>query len=217
MATPTVENYLKALHLLANENDEVNISELSELLTVSNPTANSMAKKLHQAGLVMYEKYRPLKLTKQGKIEAAKIIRKHRLTEMYLVEKMGFGWEEVHEIAEQVEHIHSPAFFDRMDALLGQPTLDPHGSPIPDRNGNITKRDFKKLSECDKGQVVTFCAIALSSPEFLQYLNDKKLKLGIKIQIQKKEDFDGSMVIQYQKESSMTLSKKVADLLLVQG
>jgi DtxR family Mn-dependent transcriptional regulator len=137
MASQTEENYLKALFSLADEKGEISVSELSRILEVSMPTANSMVKNLHEQGLVHYEKYKPLSLTLKGKKEAALIIRKHRLTEMYLVEKMGFGWEKVHEIAEQIEHIKSTAFFDRMDELLGHPTIDPHGSPIPDKHGRV--------------------------------------------------------------------------------
>ncbi|MBK8504889.1 MAG: metal-dependent transcriptional regulator [Saprospiraceae bacterium] len=217
MATPTVENYLKALHLLANEKDQINVSDLSEVLHVSTPTANSMAKKLNQWGLIIYEKYRPLTLTEKGKDEAAKVIRKHRLTEMYLVEMMGFGWEEVHEIAEQIEHIQSPPFFDRMDALLGHPTTDPHGSPIPDKNGFIVERNFRKLGSCQEGDQVKLSALAFSSSEFLQYLNEKELQLGVNLKVLSKEAFDGSITLQYENHPSVTLSKKVAEILLVEG
>src|SRR3990170_7406884 len=107
MASPTEENYLKALFNLGNDKGEISVSDLSNVLVVSTPTVNSMVKNLHEQGLVHYEKYKPITLTARGKKEAALIIRKHRLTEMYLVEKMGFGWEMVHEIAEQIEHIKS--------------------------------------------------------------------------------------------------------------
>src|SRR5690606_15613556 len=137
MVSSTEENYLKALFHLAAENGEVNVKDLSNALGIKMPTVTSMMKKFGEKGHVHYESYRPLKLTKKGKREAALIIRKHRLTEMYLVEKMGFGWEEVHEIAEQVEHVHAPAFFEKMSELLGHPTVDPHGSPIPSKEGEL--------------------------------------------------------------------------------
>ena len=121
MASHTVENYLKALFALANEAGEVGISDLSDHLAVSKPSVNSMAKALQQDGFLKYEKYKPLKLTAKGKKAAALVVRKHRLTEMFLVEQMGFGWDEVHDIAEQVEHVKAPAFFDRMDELVGFP------------------------------------------------------------------------------------------------
>ncbi|MEO0733138.1 MAG: metal-dependent transcriptional regulator, partial [Bacteroidota bacterium] len=137
MPTPTVENYLKALLALTEETGRASISQLSKALDISTPSANSMVKKLRDQGLVKYEKYRPLELTEAGRRQAALVVRKHRLTEMFLVERMGFGWEEVHAIAEQIEHVDSPDFFARMDELMDYPTTDPHGSPIPDPEGNI--------------------------------------------------------------------------------
>ena len=127
------ENYLKALfHLSKNGEEEVAVKDLSERLNIKMPTVNSMMKKLAEKELVHYTSYKPLRLTQKGLIKAALIVRKHRLTEMFLVEKMDFGWEEVHEVAEQIEHIQSPLFFDKMDQMLNYPRFDPHGSPIPD-------------------------------------------------------------------------------------
>ena len=128
MAPPTEENYLKALFNLANSQGEITLSELASRLEVSLPTANSMVKSLQKSNWLNYEKYKPLTLTPEGRRLAASIIRKHRLTEMFLVDVMKFGWEEVHEVAEQIEHIHAPKFFDRMDEMLGHPAADPHGS-----------------------------------------------------------------------------------------
>ena len=154
MTSQTEENYLKSLFTLSDKKGEVSISELSSLLSVSLPTVNSMVKNLKKQGLVNYEKYKPISLTEKGLNEAAFVIRKHRLTEMYLVNKMGFGWEEVHEIAEQLEHIHSIIFFNRMDELLGYPKFDPHGSPIPDKNGKFSYKKFIKLSDCKEGETI---------------------------------------------------------------
>ena len=135
------ENYLKALFNLSNGTGVVNVNELSKHLNIKMPTVTSMMKKLAAKNLVHYESYKPLKLTDLGKKEAAAIIRKHRLMEMFLVEKMGFGWEQVHDIAEQIEHIQSPLFFEKMDELLGYPKVDPHGSPIPDKEGNFNWKE----------------------------------------------------------------------------
>ena len=215
MASQTEENYLKGLLTLADNKGETAISDLSNLLQVSTPTANSMVKNLSEQGLVHYEKYKPISLTAKGKKEAALVIRRHRLTEMYLVEKMGFGWETVHEIAEQVEHIKSPIFFDRMDELMGHPTVDPHGSPIPDKNGKISAKPYQKLSDCKAGDVVKFAAITHSSEEFLKYLNSKKLSLGLPIKIESVEAFDGSVTILYHKNLRETLSAVVCQKMLV--
>src|ERR1039457_1248906 len=124
MISLTEENYLKVLYNLSNESGEVYITDISNGLKIKMPTVTSMMKKLAEKNLVHYESYKPVHLTEAGKKEAGLIIRKHRLTEMFLVEKMGFGWESVHEIAEQVEHINSPEFFEKMDDLLGHPRID---------------------------------------------------------------------------------------------
>lgn len=215
MASQTEENYLKALFNLANEKGEINLSELSAALQVSTPTANSMVKNLANQGLVNYERYKPVSLSIKGKRAAALIIRKHRLTEMFLVEKMGFGWEMVHEIAEQIEHINSPAFFDRMEELLAHPTVDPHGSPIPDRNGKMIPQSYRKLSQCKVGENVILVALGQSSEDFLKFLNTKKLALGTSIQVESIEKFDGSMTICYAGGQKEVLSTMVCEKLLV--
>ncbi len=215
MASLAEENYLKALYSISNQKEGVNASDLSSLLKVSLPTVNSMMKNLNRQGLVDYEKYKPLKLTENGKKEAALVLRKHRLTEMFLVDKMGFGWEEVHEIAEQLEHIVSPVLFERMDELLDFPTIDPHGSPIPDRNGEIELRSYKKLSDCLKGEIVRLEAISHDSSDFLKFLNTKDLKLGVIIEIKSIESFDKSMNVSYSNHLTYTFSQIVCENLLV--
>lgn len=215
MASQTEENYLKSLFNLANEKDEVNISELAAQMQVSMPTVNSMVKTLQKNGWLIYEKYKPVTLTPKGKKEAALIIRKHRLTEMFLVNKMGFGWEEVHEIAEQVEHIHAPKFFERMDEMMGYPTIDPHGSPIPDKHGRIQEINYLNLSDCKAGQTVILAALTNSSIEFLEFLNSRNLGLGNELNILSKEAYDQSIVVSYSDHASETLSEKVCEKLLV--
>lgn len=210
------ENYLKALLNLANESGEVNVSELSDRLEIKMPTVTSMMKKLASKDLVHYESYKPVKLTDKGRREAALILRKHRLTEMFLVEKMGFGWEEVHDIAEQIEHIQAPAFFEKMDALMGFPKLDPHGSPIPDKNGQIVRHDYVKLSDCQTGAKVTVAAVINTSEEFLRFLNSRSIYLGLTLMVRSIEDFDHSMVVEYADHQAETLSHKVCDRILVQ-
>lgn len=210
------ENYLKALFLLSNERGEVNVNDLSKHLDIKMPTVTSMMKRLSAKKLVNYESYKPLKLTESGKKEAALVIRKHRLTEMYLVEKMGFGWDQVHEIAEQIEHIQAPEFFAKMDELLGFPKLDPHGSPIPDKNGKMLRIDYVKLSSCKPGDKVLLSAVINTSADFLQFLNSRNLSLGLKLEILSVEPFDSTMVVKYKNKPSETLSHKVCDSLLVE-
>ncbi|MFY0671922.1 MAG: metal-dependent transcriptional regulator [Bacteroidia bacterium] len=215
MATSTVENYLKALFNIANDKGDVNISDLSHHMAVSKPTVNSMVKSLHQEGYVTYEKYKPLKLEEKGRKAGALIIRKHRLTEMFLVEQMGFGWEDVHEIAEQIEHIKSPAFFDRMDQLMDYPKVDPHGSPIPDKSGQVIEQNYKKLSECNLGDVVNVVALSNSTKQFLEFLDSREIGLKTQIHIKAIESFDNSMLVSYAAHNSETLSEKVCEKLLV--
>jgi DtxR family transcriptional regulator, Mn-dependent transcriptional regulator len=210
------ENYLKALFSLSNDKGEVNVNDLSRHLAVKMPTATSMMKKLSAKKMVHYESYKPLRLTEKGKKEAALIIRKHRLTEMYLVEKMGFGWEEVHEIAEQIEHIQSPGFFAKMDELLGFPKLDPHGSPIPNKNGKMLWKAYSKLSECKAGDSVKLSAVINTSAEFLKFLNSRELSLGLQVKINSVEPFDNTMVVSYGKRPPETLSHTVCERLLVE-
>ena len=215
MASQTEENYLKTLFNLAQENGQVNISELASKLAVSKPTVNSMVKTMQKNGWVDYEKYKPVTLTEKGKKAAALVIRKHRLTEMFLVNEMKFGWEEVHEIAEQMEHIHAPKFFERMDEMLGFPTIDPHGSPIPDKLGRVQEINYLSLVECKPGQTVILAGLTNSSSDFLEFLNGRELRLGLELKILSKEAYDHSLVVSYENHDSETLSEKVCQKLLV--
>ena len=214
----TEENYLKALYNLTNETGEgeVNVNDLSKRLDIKMPTVTSMMKKLAKKKLVHYESYKPVQLTEKGKKEAGLIIRKHRLTEMFLVEKMNFGWENVHDIAEQIEHIQSPLFFEKMDELLGFPKIDPHGSPIPDKTGKMVWKVYDKLSDCKPGETVTVSAILNTTSEFLKFLNNREIHLGLKIKIKSVEAFDKSMVVSYGKRQNETLSYVVCERLLIE-
>ena len=210
------ENYLKALFSLAGPGDEVSINDLSKRLEIKMPTVNSMMKRFSEKGLITYESYKPVKITKKGKKEAALIVRKHRLTEMFLVERMGFNWEEVHEIAEQIEHIKSTLFFDKMDALLGHPQFDPHGSPIPDRNGHLADTGFIPLSQCRPQEEVTLRGVLDSSEDFLRFLNGKSILLGDVIVIHAIEVYDGSMDLEFKNKFREKFSQLVCAKLLIQ-
>lgn len=210
------ENYLKALFNLANDTGEVNVNELSKSLDIKMPTVTSMMKKLSNKKLVHYESYKPLRLTQKGKEEAGIIIRKHRLTEMFLVEKMKFGWEEVHDIAEQLEHVQSPVFFEKMDELLNFPKIDPHGSPIPDKNGKMIWKEYSKLSDCKVGERVRLVAVINTSSDFLKYLNKREMRLGLEMKIKAIEVFDKSFVVTYDNHQNETLSQLVCERLLIE-
>ena len=214
MISLTEENYLKAIfHLMTSENT-VTINELSKFLNVKMPSVNNMMKKFAEKKWVIYESYKPLIITDSGKKEAALIVRKHRLTEMFLVEKMNFGWENVHEIAEQVEHIKSEIFFNKMDEILNHPQFDPHGEPIPDKEGNIIAQDLKKLSTCKISEEVIFTSVTISDDDFLSFLTEKKLELGKVMQIVDIQKYDKSMLILVDQQETV-LSKVVCEKILV--
>lgn len=215
MNTLVEENYLKALFHISIHSGEVSVNELSKQLKIKMPTVNSMMKKLKEKDYVIYESYKPIRLTNKGLKTAAKIVRKHRLAEMFLVEKMGLGWEEVHDIAEQLEHINAPIFFDKMDELLKFPTQDPHGSPIPDKNGNITWNNYKKLSDCKAGTTAYIAAVTHSTDEFLKFLTTRNISLDTRLKIESVEVFDGSMEVVISGKQKHTLSKVVCDKILV--
>ncbi len=212
--TLTEENYLKALFHLVDNEGKVTINELSKFLNVKMPSVNNMMKKFAEKKWVIYETYKPLVVTESGRREAALVVRKHRLTVMFLVKKMNFGWENVHEIAEQLEHVHSQIFFDKMDEILDYPKFDPHGEPIPDKDGNIISQDLQKLSSCETGETVVFASVTLSDDAFLSYLNDRKLLLNTQVKIIKIENFDKSMTIEIEGKKEI-LSKKATEKILV--
>lgn len=214
MISLSEENYLKAIFHLVNEENTVTINEISKFLDVKMPSVNNMMKKFADKNWVHYESYKPLKITDSGKKQAALVVRKHRLTEMFLVEKMHFGWENVHEIAEQLEHIHSETFFDKMDEILNYPKYDPHGEPIPDKDGNIIAQDLKKLSECEVNQKVIFSAVTITDDDFLTFLNIKNLELGKEIEVLEIEKFDKSMTVNIDAKPTV-LSKIVCEKILV--
>lgn len=215
MTTLTEENYLKAIYHLTEKNQTVSVNELSKYLKIKMPSVNSMMKKFAEKNWVIYETYKPLQITPEGRKRAALVVRKHRLTEMFLVDKMGFGWEQVHEIAEQIEHIKSELFFEKIDELLDYPKTDPHGSPIPDKNGNIIKLNYLKLSECKPGQTVIFKALSESPNDLLNYLNQKKLSLKTAIEIIFIEPFDKSITVSYSGKQEI-FSNLVCEKLLVE-
>ena len=215
MPTQTKENYLKAMFFLSQKNFDVTITELSNQMSVSKPTANSMVRKMEEKGWISYQKYKPLKLTNKGEKMGALIVRKHRLAEMFLSEVMGFGWEEVHEIAEEMEHLKTEMFFDRMDEILGFPTKDPHGSPIPDKNGRIPQSNYLNLTSIKEGRRVVLAGLVSSSKELLLYLNRKNITLGTEFTVSQIESFDKSFEITLKEGPQFVMSFSVCKCLLV--
>lgn len=196
MTTQSEENYLKAIYHLAREfGNNVSTNAIAEQMETKASSVTDMIKKLSEKGLIDYQKYQGVSLTEKGRLNAAKIVRKHRLWEVFLVEKLHFTWDEVHEVAEQLEHVKSEKLVEELDALLGYPRVDPHGDPIPDKHGNILAASKTLLSACKPGEKGVFVGVKDSSSEFLKYLDKLKLSLGNEIQLLSKEPFDGSILI----------------------
>ena len=216
MGSLTEENYIKSIYSLSLEPGEVYVSELAKKLNVKLPTVNSMIKKLAVKKLVAYAPYQGIKLTDKGKKEALSIIRKHRLAELFLVKVLGMGWEEVHDIAEQLEHVNSERFFNRIDEMLGYPKADPHGEPIPDINGKVTSKDRILLSQVKEGSSAKISAVGNDEKTFLDHLNSKGLQIGDSVTVKKKELFDGSITIVLKSKKQTMLSHQVAERIWVE-
>lgn len=192
----TEENYLKAIYgLFMIHNKPVSTNKIAESLTTKASSVTDMIKKLAEKGLVDYIKYQGVSLTVQGKELAVYVIRKHRLWEVFLVRHLGFGWDEVHEVAEQLEHVKSKKLIDGLDGFLDFPRYDPHGDPIPDKDGNLVARNAVLLSEIDEGLCGVLVGVKDSSSAFLKYLDNSEIKLGAKIKVEHKESFDNSMIL----------------------
>ena len=210
------ENYLKTIfHLERKLKSEVSTNALAERMQTRASSVTDMMQKLAEKKMLVYKKYKGVQLTEKGKKSAAYVVRKHRLWEVFLVDKLKFHWDEVHEIAEQMEHINSVELIKRLDAFLGHPDFDPHGDPIPDKDGNIKKAEKRLLSELIKNQIGICVGVKESSPEYLQYLDKKKISIGTKINVLGKEFFDGSMMIQVGRDQFF-VSKQIAENLYVQ-
>ena len=184
MLTLAEENYLKAIyHLSDGGSRAVLTNELAEAMNTKAASATDMIKRLSGKSLVSYAKYYGVKITAKGKAEALMVVRKHRLWETFLVEKLGFQWDEVHEVAEQLEHIHSRRMIDKLDEFLGFPKIDPHGDMIPDRNGRMKSQPQVGLDQLEKGYKGVIKAVRDSDPELLKYLDKIGARPGMKIKI----------------------------------
>jgi len=217
MHTLTEENYLKAIYRIYESTGEaVPTNAIAENLQIHAASVTDMFKKLGQQKLVMYEKSKGVKPTDKGKKIALQIIRKHRLWETFMVEKLKLSWDEVHEIAEQLEHVHSDLLIERLDQLLNYPKFDPHGDPIPDKNGKLPVLKSILLSEGKAGSSYKFTGVRKNSDAFLKYLKKIGLYLGGMIKVKEVEEYDGSMKIQLMdtKEEVMLSKEATANLLV---
>lgn len=216
MFSQSEENYLKAIYHLGNQSHKgVSTSDIANKLETKASSVSDMIKKLSDKKLVEYKKYYGVNLTKKGKLIAASVVRKHRLWEVFLVDKLNFTWDEVHDVAEQLEHIKSTKLMEELDSFLGFPKTDPHGDPIPDKDGNLQTIEKTLLSNLKKGESGICIGVKDSSSDFLQYLDKQNIKLGDRIKVIDKEAFDESTHIQIANRN-MNISKKIASNLYIQ-
>lgn len=212
----TEENYIKAIyHLSEDEGDAITTNNIAKSVSATAASVTDMLKKLKQKKLITYEKYQGVRLTKEGEKIAKNIVRKHRLWEVFLVEKLGYSWDKIHDIAEQLEHIRSEEMIDKLDKFLGYPKFDPHGDPIPDAQLNIKavkQTLLARLKTGDKGKVV---GVKDSSSKLLQHLDDLEIKLGTEIEITDVVEFDESVVVKIGKHKKATLSKLAAQNIFI--
>ncbi len=218
MNSQSIENYLKAIFSLTEGSSvkEASTSSIAEMLDTKSSSVTDMLQKLDKKGLVSYQKYKGACLTKEGRDISINIIRKHRLWEVFLVEKLGFKWDQIHDIAEQMEHIQSNELTDRLDKFLEFPKFDPHGDPIPDKEGNIKKHTSAiDLFDLKKGSIGVIVGVNDSSDDFLRYLEKHELGLGSNITMIERFDFDHSISIRVPGNTTLSLSAQAARNIIV--
>ena len=216
---PTTSNrqdYLKAILSIELKGGKASTTAIATRLSTQPASVTGMLKVLSDHNLVSYVPYQGAVLTSTGKVQAINLIRKHRLWETFMVEKLGFGWEEVHDVAEQLEHIDSPKLIEKLDAFLGHPRFDPHGDPIPDADGNILdRRSLVEVSALKLGEKASVRGVLGSSDSFLKHLDDLGIKLGLEFAVVKIFEYDGSFQVMVYNEEKVW-SKKLVEQLLVE-
>ncbi|MBE7646118.1 metal-dependent transcriptional regulator [Tenacibaculum finnmarkense] len=216
MFSQSEENYIKTIYHLALVSDKgITTNAIAKMLVTKASSVTDMIKKLSDKEVVIYKKYQGVTLTDLGKKTATNIIRKHRLWEVFLVEKLNFSWDEVHEVAEQLEHIQSPKLIDELDAFLGHPKTDPHGDPIPDKEGNLPQIQKSLLATLQKSEQGVCVGVNDTSSEFLRFLDKQEIGLGQHIEVLDKEPFDDSFLVRINTKE-MTISNKVANNIYIQ-
>ncbi|WP_369048814.1 metal-dependent transcriptional regulator [Tenacibaculum sp. UWU-22] len=216
MFSQSEENYIKTIYHLANTiNKGVSTNAIAKKLKTKASSVTDMIKKLSDKNVVIHKKYKGVILTDFGKITAISIVRRHRLWEVFLAVKLNFSWDEVHEVAEQLEHIKSPKLIEELDAFLGFPKYDPHGDPIPNKQGDLLSVKKTLLSTLVKNESGVFVGVNDSSPTFLQYLDKIGITLGETIKVLEKEPFDNSLSIKINHEK-VSISNKIAANLYIQ-
>jgi DtxR family Mn-dependent transcriptional regulator len=220
LPSSTVENYLKAIYqgesTLAADDRLVPMGQVAATLSVAPGTATTMVKALAEAGLAQYEPYSGVRLTPAGAKLAALVLRRHRLVELFLVKVMGMSWAEVHEEAEQLEHVVSDRLIELMDEMLGRPTHDPHGDPIPSPEGTIASHPFDSLMTCPIATPLRVTRIADQDPDFLRFIENNALKPGEAIEVETRDDAADSVRLRGPNRATITIGARAASKLLVE-
>ena len=211
----TEENYIKAIYHLQKTDGNVSTNEVAAELNTKAASVTDMLKKLKQKKVLNYEKYHGFSLSNEGKKIALGIVRKHRLWEFFLVEKLQFGWDEVHAMAEELEHISSKKLVDKLDDFLGNPKFDPHGDPIPDVNGKMMALPQVNLTDLPVNQPAQVSSVGIQSTELLELLKHKQIAIGTKLEVKKKFAFDHSIEIKIKSQAAFTISQQLAQALFV--
>ena len=215
MNTLAEENYLKSIYHLSIDTDNVSTNQIAASLNTKASSVTDMLKKLADKALINYTRYQGVSLTPSGEKIAVNIIRKHRLWEYFLVEKLNFKWDEVHDMAEEMEHISSAELIDRLDEFMDYPQHDPHGEPIPDCNGRFKSPELKPISALTVNDQGTISGVRDHTPAFLQYLDKQQLTIGKKIVIIEVIEFDHSVTLQIENKKEIHISREVANNLLI--
>lgn len=210
------ENHLKATYHIGRQGHEkVSVTAISAALNINPASVIDMLKKLVDKKMITYEKAKGVKLTSAGKSIAISVVRRHRLWEVFLSEKLGYAWDQVHGIAEQLEHVQYPDLADRLDKFLGSPRYDPHGDPIPSASGEMAVMNRIMLEEAEVNKTYQVVGVKDASPEFLQYLKKLEIGIGTKITVIEKIPFDNSFVIRIGKNIQFTVSRVFSQNLLI--
>lgn len=210
------ENYIKSIYKLEEEGQEaVTTNALANELETKPASVTDMAKKLKEKKLISYEKYQGINLTAEGKKAALNIIRRHRLWECFLVDKLSFSWEEVHELAEELEHVRSEKLITRLSEFLGNPQIDPHGDPIPDAQGKMSKPRIQTPLHKAKSKRLEVVSVSDKSAALLEFLNAKGIRLGTQLDVIERYEFDNSIELKIRNQPAFTLSEQVSKNIMV--
>ncbi len=210
--TQSMENYLKAIFEILEREERASTSSIAERMDLAAPSVTAMIKKLAELRLVTHEPYQGVRLTRAGEMAAAEVVRHHRLIEKYLADALGVPWDRVHDEAEKLEHVISEDLEDRIDGALGFPTVDPHGAPIPARDGTVTRATARPLLEVNEGESVMVVEVDDRDPELLRYLGERRLYPGTGVDVIRVEPFGGSLVVRVDKQEFSIGREAAADV-----